>query len=127
MFCPKCKFEYVTDQVTCPDCGSRLASEKPQSLPKQIEPRIELATILETGDQFLIARVKSILDEAGIPYLAKGEGLQDLFGLGRIGAGYNQVVGPVQLQVRKDQEQLARRLLEEIDTAVPDDAETDEP
>jgi len=127
MFCPKCTYEYIDDLVQCPDCGTDLVSARPRKAAPARQPDLALVTILETGNQFLIARVKSILDEAGIPYLAKGEGLQDLFGLGRIGAGYNQIVGPVQLQVRNDQEQLARRLLEEIDTAVPDDAETGAP
>ena len=41
-----------------------------------------LVTVYETGNEAVVAVIKSVLDEAGIRYLAKGEGVQDLFGVG---------------------------------------------
>lgn len=77
-------------------------------------------TILATGDSGQIAFAKSLLDDAGIPYVAKGEGVQDLFGMGRLGGGYNFVTGPVQIQVHSNYEDEARELLERIENPPPD-------
>ena len=75
----------------------------------------DLITVFESGNQGVIAFVKSILDSAEIPYLAKGENIQNLFGLGVIGTGFNPISGPVQIQVRREDESVARELLAEID------------
>lgn len=71
-------------------------------------------TVLSTGDQTLIAVAKSILEAAGIHYIVKGEKLQDLFGVGRIGWGFNPIVGPVEIQVTRDNEEKAKQLLEDL-------------
>lgn len=112
MFCPKCKAEYREGFDTCSDCGIPLVEKLPQEPDKKPE-YIELVTILETNDQALLLIAKSILTGAGIDYYAKGEGLQDLFGWGRIGA-FNPIVGGVQIQVRKQDEKVAKSLLEEL-------------
>ena len=57
---------------------------------------------------------KSILDEAGIKYLAQGEGLQDLFAMGRLGTGFNPLIGPVKFLVRNEDQQIAKELLQEL-------------
>lgn len=44
---------------------------------------------------------------------ARGEGVQDLFGVGRVG-GHNYVTGPAELWVRADDEERARLLLDGI-------------
>lgn len=75
---------------------------------------VELVTIVETGDPALIAVAKSVLDEAGIAYFAKGEELQHLFGLGQFGLGFNPIVGPVRLQVREHDAPEARELLRDF-------------
>ena len=71
-------------------------------------------TVLETADQGLLAVAKSLLEEADIPFFAKGEGIQDLIGGGRIGA-FNILAGPVQLQVPADDADEARELLKQLD------------
>jgi hypothetical protein len=61
---------------------------------------------------------KSILEDADIPFMAKGEGVQDLFGMGRIGpAGYNLITGPVEIQVPSNYEKEARVLLTDVETS----------
>ncbi len=75
-------------------------------------------TILATGNPALVALSKSILEDADIPFLAKGEGVQDLFGLGRIGpAGYNLITGPIEIQVPSNYEKEARVLLSDMETS----------
>lgn len=73
-----------------------------------------LVTILTAEDPAILAYAKSLLEGAGIHFLARGEGLQDLFGAGRIGTGYNLISGPIQLQVDPHDEEKARKVLSEI-------------
>ncbi|KKM11226.1 hypothetical protein SY88_09815 [Clostridiales bacterium PH28_bin88] len=110
MFCPSCKYEYVDGVKECPDCKVALIED----LETEKKPRleyVELVTVLATGDPALIAIAKSILECAGIKYFAKGERLQDLFGYGRLGPGFNPLTGPVEIQVARDDEEAARDLL----------------
>jgi putative signal transducing protein len=70
-------------------------------------------TVLESGDPALIAVAKSLLEEAGIEFFAKGEDIQDLFAGGRVG-GFNPVVGPIQLQVAAEDAEQASALLHDL-------------
>ena len=74
-----------------------------------------LVPVYETGHEGLIAIVKSILDEAQIRYLAEGEGVQDLFGVGVIGTGFNPVTGPVVFKVLPEDAEYARELLKDVE------------
>ena len=88
-------------------------------LPVGNEPLFEpvyvgLITVMESGDPGLIMVVKSLLEDAGIRYYAKGETAQNLFGGGTIGTGFNPLTGPTQIQVSKDDLEEALELLKEI-------------
>ena len=74
----------------------------------------ELVTVFETGDPTLVALARSILDSAQIEFVAKGDGLQDLFGLGRFPGGTNLVTGPVGFQVQPDDAEKAKSLLSDL-------------
>ena len=56
-------------------------------------------------------------DEADIPFFAKGEGVQDLFGWGRLGTGFSLIAGPIALQVPADKADEAYALLKDLDDA----------
>jgi hypothetical protein len=71
-------------------------------------------TVLETGDPGLVAVAKSLLESAGIQYFAKGEALQNLFGWGQFGTGFNPIVGVVQLQVAAEDAEDATALLRDL-------------
>jgi hypothetical protein len=83
------------------------------------DPTIELVRIFETGDAGLTAVVKSILESEGIDYLVRGEGVQDLFGAGRLSAGYNYITGPSRFLVRREDEERARELLSALSDPPP--------
>lgn len=109
MFCPNCGDEYRAGFTRCADCEVDLVADPPAEPPPSEE--FAMATVLETGDQSLIAVAKSLLDSAGIPCIARNERLQNLFGWGGIGAGYNVAMGPIRLQVLEEDEADARELL----------------
>jgi len=62
-----------------------------------------LVPVFSTDHPGIIAVVKSMLDEAGIQYLVKGDGLQTLLAL-----------GTVQFFVTPDNEEMSRALLEDV-------------
>ena len=111
MFCPVCGDEYQAGYTRCDDCDATLV----ENLPSQGEPGpFEMVTVLETGDQSLIAVARSLLESAGIPCIARNEVLQNLFGWGSIGAGFNAAIGPIRLQVLKEDEEVAKELLKDV-------------
>jgi len=107
----------------CPHCGG----EQPEAPAPPPEPNLELVPVFRTGDAGLVALAKSLLEGERIEYLARGEGLQDLFGGGRLGGGFNIVVGPVEFVVRSDDAPRVRALLRDLasveEARPPDDAD----
>ena len=85
-----------------------------------------LVIVFKSGNEALIALAKSILDEAGIQYLVKNEGVQDLLGIGVFGTGFNPVTGPVQIQVLPGDSDYAGALLNDIGSATPLDEGKDD-
>jgi len=75
-----------------------------------------LVTVFESSDITLFALAKAELDQAGIRYITQGEGLQDLFGMGRIGTGFNFITGPPRIRVTADNAERARRILTALTT-----------
>lgn len=111
MFCPKCNDEFIEGIKECPDCKVSLVEEP---VPEPEAVYVELVTVLESGDSGVIMIAKSLLEEAGIKYYAKGETSQHLFGLGTLGTGFNTLVGPIRLQVSRDHADEAAMLLKDL-------------
>jgi hypothetical protein len=106
-----CGDEYQSGYTRCSDCEANLV----ESLPLAPGPsQFEMTTVLETGDQSLVAVARSVLESAGVPCIARNEMLQNLFGWGSIGAGFNAAIGPIRLQVLKEDEEVARELLKDV-------------
>ncbi len=78
------------------------------------EDHERLVTVYATGNEAIVSVVKSILDEAQIKYIAQGEGVQDLFGVGVIGTGFNPITGPVIFKVMPEDEEYANELLKDV-------------
>jgi hypothetical protein len=83
---------------------------------------LDLVTILETSDALRIDLAEGLLESAGIPYLARGEMIQDLFGLGRLTA-VNPISGPVCIQVVRADAERALRILTDAMDRPADEAE----
>ena len=111
MDCPSCGGSFSESVAQCPECGVELADARTGPPP---DPTIQFASVLTTGDPGVIAVAKSLLEAEGIEYLVRAEGLQDLFGWGRVGAGYNILAGPADFVVREDDAARARELLADL-------------
>lgn len=113
MFCPQCRSEYREGFTRCENCDVPLVAMLP---PEPGDPSDrDLVTVFETGDPGLLAMAHSILDEAAVPYLTQGEGIQDLFGVGRLGTGFNILTGPVHILVERASETEVRQLLDGLE------------
>jgi hypothetical protein len=110
LYCQHCREPIHESNEVCPHCGQAQAA----SPPPPPEPNLELLPIFRTGDAGVVAVVKSLLEGEGIEYMARGDGLQDLFGWGRLGGGFSYVVGPVEFVVRSDDAPRARALLRDL-------------
>ena len=113
MYCPLCGEKFGWTVTECPECGIELVETRPGP---SADPTITLTTVLRTGDPAVIALAQSLLEGEGIEFLVRGEGLQDLFGWGRVGAGYNILTGPAEFAVRSDDAERARQLLHDLVT-----------
>jgi putative signal transducing protein len=110
MFCPQCEEEYTWDVMVCPVCDVDTVDKLPGPEPT---PDAELVPVFTTGDPGLIAIARSLLDGEKIDYFVRGEGLQDLFGLGRA-TSYSFAMGPAEFWVRDEDAENARVLLQDL-------------
>lgn len=133
--------EYEDHVDICADCGTDLVAGPAPAVPdKDLAPEpgwdpaleeqsaaaaedgapptpdLELVTIHVTNDESELLVLQSLLEAAGIPYLCRGEQIQDLFGMGRLVA-QNPITGPVQVQVAVHDREAASKLLEDDDAA----------
>jgi len=107
MFCPHCRGEHLAGALRCDDCEVDLVTELPGPS-EPVDPWV-LATVFATGDLALLAQAKCLLDGAGIPYLARGEGRHDLLAQSRpLPGAYAE---PMEILVRAEQWEEAGALL----------------
>lgn len=116
MYCPECRTEYREGFTECADCGVPLVSELP---PEPVETNQELVTVMEASDEAVTTMAESLLREANIEYLIKGDEIQDLIGAGRLGMGFNPVTGYAQIQVMPADEEAAREILADLMSSDP--------
>ena len=121
MFCPVCGDEFRPGFTRCNDCDVELVENPPAGI--EATAPFELVTVLETGDQSLVAVARSILDGAGIPCIARNETLQNLFGWGTIGTGFNAAMGPIRVQVLREDAEAAKALLAANSTFLDEDGD----
>jgi hypothetical protein len=114
MFCPQCRQEYREGITSCEECRVALVETLPEAGHDEAE-WVDLVTVFKTSDAATIKVVKSLLEAEGIRCVLQGQGIQDLLGLGRAGTGFNLAVGPVLVQVRPEDADAARELVEAHD------------
>ena len=112
MICPECGSEYRDGYTQCADCGVALVEPEPE---EEGEPDVEIVKVFEATNAAVLPLVQSVLSDANIEFMTKGDLLQDLFALGRFGMGSNNAIGPATIWVRKDDEAEARSLIEMLD------------
>lgn len=118
MLCPQCNTEYREGFTQCADCDVPLIEATAEE--EGGEPDVELVKIWEGGNPAIIPLIESVFNDAGIEFMARSEGLQDLFALGRFGNPFGSTaIGPVEIWVRRDEEAAAREIVETLEQAPP--------
>ena len=126
---PNCPYRHETDHVAeyedhatlCSDCDTELVAEKPEFEAPADPSWDEMVPIMHVSDPALGPVIESILDGAGIHHYVHGSNVQNLFGAGRIGAGFNVVAGQPVLFVDSARVEDAKALLSESpDVAFPE-------
>jgi len=112
MFCPKCRAEFREGISECATCHVGLVNTL--SDPSELEGT-RMVTVYKTGNPAIIAFIKSAFKADGIRCFAKGENLQDLYGAGRFGTGFNPIFGPVEIQVDEKDSERATEILNLIE------------
>ena len=135
MFCPnddcpdfldtQLRSEYREDIMRCPYCDTPLVAAAPPAAPPDEDdhppkPRVgddeAMEPVIEAADLTEVAVIKSVLDAAGIPYLANGE---QRFGAFRGAFVSGSILSPgskgVIFTVPSRMAEEARALLEEFD------------
>lgn len=121
MICPQCGTEYRDGFARCGDCEVELIPKAAPAPEGDERAGIELVKIYEGGNPALLALLESLFDDAGIEYSTTSEGLQDLFGWGRLGVAYNFAIGPVMFYVRREDEAAAQAIVAKLSEATPPD------
>jgi hypothetical protein len=116
--------EYQVGIVACAECDSVLVENPPPSDAVDYE---ELVPVREISNAALVPLVKSLLDPTGMRYFIKGEGVQDLLGLGRFPSGFNVITGPPVVYVEPDRAEEARELLSDLSDSPEHGDEPPEP
>ena len=112
MYCPQCQSEFREGFLECVDCHVPLVESPPA---EEAIPELNLVTVLESSDPTVLVVAESLLLEAQIPYLKKGDQIQDLFAWGRLFTLFNPAVGPVYVQVPEQHAEAALELLQELE------------
>ena len=116
-YCPNCKYEYTDGTTVCPDCQQTLLAGSPPPAVANPDDEIDSVTLLETYDPMGAQLLAGALEEADIPYQAKGLGLTDSIG-GAIGAyvpqGSFSSPGPIVVRVNPEDYDRAKEIMESL-------------
>ncbi len=114
-----------SEEITCPHCGvpfyqsNRQKRKEPEICPickksvhylDQFYP-VRFVTIYVPNNESERMAAQAILKSANIQFFCKNFTVQNLFGAGQIGTGFNIVTGPIQIQVPEEDAEEARELL----------------
>lgn len=106
--------EYEPGISHCRDCQTALEETPPSRNEDESVLYEEFVRVLEVTNAAIVPVIQSLLQSAEIRFFIKGEGVQDLFGWGRFGAGYSLVTGPPAVYVEPERAEEARELLADV-------------
>ncbi len=109
--CPYCGVAVPESDmdVTISDSICRICKNEFHVMKKVVRGRFVTVFVPRNESEHLVAQ--SILKSENIDFFSKNFTVQNLFGAGQIGVGFNIVTGPVQIQVPEENAREARALL----------------
>jgi hypothetical protein len=108
-FCPTCRYEYLPEIKTCPECGSELVEELP--LTSEVLEDVEWTPLRPVPGMVYAKMVMEVLDQRGIPNY-----VQSLFGSGAFGVvtGVNFIGADARIWVPENFVQEASEILDDM-------------
>ena len=117
--CPYCGVAIPENDmaVTVSDSICRICKNEFHVIEKASPARFITVYVPRNESEHLVAQ--SILKSENIEFFSKNFTVQNLFGAGQIGTGFNIVTGPIQIQVPEENAKEARALLKDYFSAQP--------
>jgi hypothetical protein len=114
VFCPKCGAEYRPGFSRCTDCNVELTESPLEKSPGPPEPESHkpLVPIYVCHNPAELPVVKSLLTQAGIEFMVRGEQIQGMFGVGQLGG--TSLIVPLEIRVLPSDAEAAVELLEGV-------------
>jgi hypothetical protein len=113
VYCPDCRAEYQDGVRRCADCDKNLVQELAPVAAEELQWQ-DTGVVFETNDPTAMIVAKSILEGAEIPFVSVGDHSQDLIGVGRIFAGSNPLLGQMRIEVPREYQRWAQRILQPL-------------
>ena len=79
-YCPECLMQYVEGSEDCPDCQAKLLPGSPPERTDNPDDEIDAVLLLKADNVMQAKFLASALDDADIPYIARGLGITDSIG-----------------------------------------------
>ena len=111
MKCPNCGTAVTPAAEACTQCEVRIVWDG--DTPK-FQAQDAYVPVFVAYDPALLPVVESLLAANDIPFIVPNDTTQDMFGLGRMGSGYNSIIGPPVVRVPSEHAQAARELIASI-------------
>ncbi len=117
MVCPNCGVPYA--QTSAPVNATKTVCQICKSEVKDTENSYScrFVTVYVPRNESEHLAAQALLESAHIDFFSKNFTVQNLFGAGQIGTGFNIVTGPIQIQVPEEDADEARELLEDYFSA----------
>jgi hypothetical protein len=111
MKCPNCGTVVSPGAEACTQCEVRIVWEG--DTPK-FQVHDGYIPVFVAYDPAMLPVVESLLAANAIPFIVPNDSTQDMFGLGRMGSGYNSIIGPPVVRVPSEHAQAASELIASI-------------
>jgi hypothetical protein len=79
-YCPECLVEYIEGTDVCSDCQARLLPGPPPEKTDNPDDEIDAVLLLKADSVMQAKFLAAALDDADIPYVARGIGITDSLG-----------------------------------------------
>ena len=90
-----------------------------------MDKKLNIVTLYKPVNETEFSILSSLLEKENIHFYVKNDNVQDLFGYGRIGTGYNILTGPIIMQVDKKDYSAALKVIQNYSLKIHTSTEED--